>query len=40
VFEVHVVAEVNGVKRTFIGVISRSGQNASLLQCVRFYWEE
>jgi general secretion pathway protein K len=40
VFEVHVEAEINGVKRTFIGVVSRGGQNASQLQCVRFHWEE
>jgi general secretion pathway protein K len=40
VYEVHVVAEVNDVKRTFIGIVSRSSQNATQLQCVRFYWEE
>jgi general secretion pathway protein K len=38
VFEVHVDAEINGVKRTFVGVVSR-GQNANQLECVRFYWE-
>jgi type II secretory pathway component PulK len=40
VFEVHVEAEVNGVKRNFVGVVSRAGQNAAQLQCVRFHWEE
>jgi general secretion pathway protein K len=40
VFEVHVVAEVNNVKRNFIGILSRAPQNAGLIQCVRFYWEE
>jgi general secretion pathway protein K len=40
VFEVHVVAEVNNVKRTFIGIVSRATQNSSQIQCVRFYWEE
>ena len=39
VFEVHVDAEINGVKRTFTGIISR-GQNASQIQCVRFHWDE
>jgi general secretion pathway protein K len=39
VFDVHVVAEINGVKRTFIGIISR-GQNPTQIQCIRFYWEE
>ena len=40
VFEVHVDAEINGVKRTYIGVLSRAGQNASQIQCVRFHWED
>ena len=40
VFEVHVDAEINGVKRTFIGVLSRSGQNASQIMCTRFHWED
>jgi general secretion pathway protein K len=40
VFEVHVVAEINNVKRTFIGIVSRGGQNSAQIQCVRFYWEE
>ena len=39
VFEVHVEAEINGVKRTFIGVVARSPQNAAKLDCTRFYWE-
>ena len=40
VFEVHVDAEINGVKRAFIGVLSRSGQNAHRLDCVRFHWDD
>jgi len=40
VFEVHVEAEINGVKRNFVGVISRGGQNGTQFQCVRFHWEE
>jgi general secretion pathway protein K len=40
VFEVHVVAEINNVKRTFIGILSRPNANAGQVQCVRFYWEE
>ncbi len=40
VFEVHVEAEINGFKRNFVGVISRNGQNASQLICVRFHSEE
>jgi hypothetical protein len=40
VFEVHVEAEINGVKRHFVGVVSRGGQNASQIQCARFHWEE
>ncbi len=40
VFEVHVEAEINGVKRNFVGVVSRGGQNATQIQCVRFHWEE
>jgi hypothetical protein len=40
VFEVHVEAEINGVKRNFVGVLSRSTGNASLIQCIRFHWEE
>jgi hypothetical protein len=40
VFEVRVLAEINNVKRTFIGIVSRSGQNATQTQCIRFYWEE
>jgi hypothetical protein len=39
VFEVHVDAEINGYKRTFIGVISRAGASAQQVRCVRFYWE-
>jgi general secretion pathway protein K len=39
VFEVHVAAEINGVKRNFTGIVSRSGPNASQVTCVRFYWE-
>ena len=40
VFEVHVEAEINGVKRNFVGILSRSAGNASLIQCTRFHWEE
>jgi type II secretory pathway component PulK len=40
VFEVRVEAEINAVKRTFVGIVSRSGQNAGQFQCVRFYWED
>jgi len=39
-FEVHVEAEINGVKRRFVGVVFRSGQNASQIVCVRFHWED
>ena len=39
VFEVHVEAEINGVKRTFIGIAARSPQNPAKLDCTRFYWE-
>jgi general secretion pathway protein K len=37
VFLVDVVAEINNVKRNFVGVISRSGQNANQITCVRFH---
>ena len=40
VFEVHVEAEINGVKRTFVGLVSRMGQNPSQIQCTRFHWED
>jgi len=40
VFEVHVEAEINGVKRNFVGLLSRTGGNTSLIQCTRFHWEE
>ena len=40
VFEVHVEAEINGVKRNFVGLLSRNGGNTSLIVCTRFHWEE
>jgi hypothetical protein len=39
VFDVRVDAEINNYKRTFHGVVSRSGAGAAQLKCVRFYWE-
>jgi general secretion pathway protein K len=39
VFDVKVEAEINGYKRIFHGIVSRSGPNAQQLRCVRFYWE-
>ncbi len=39
VFDVRVDAEINNYKRTFHGIVSRSGNGASQLKCVRFYWE-
>jgi general secretion pathway protein K len=38
VFEVHVDAEINGYKRTFIGIVSRGGMSAQATKCVKFYW--
>jgi general secretion pathway protein K len=40
VFEVHVEAEINGVRRNFVGVVSRAGQGSTQLRCIRFHWEE
>jgi len=37
VFQVDVEAEINGVKRNFVGVISRGGQNGNQITCVRFH---
>jgi general secretion pathway protein K len=39
VFEVHVDAEINGVHRTFTGIVSRAPQNPSQITCVRFHWD-
>jgi general secretion pathway protein K len=39
-FEVHVDAEINGVKRSYIGVVSRGGQSASQIQCIHFHAED
>lgn len=39
VFEVKVQTEINGYKRTFDGIISRSGPSGGQIKCVRFYWE-
>ncbi len=39
VFDVRVDAEINSYKRTFHGIVSRSGAGAQSLKCVRFYWE-
>jgi hypothetical protein len=39
VFDVKVDAEINGYKRTFHGIVSRSGAGAQQIKCVRFYWE-
>jgi general secretion pathway protein K len=38
VFEVHVEAELNGYKRSFIGIVSRGGPGAQQFRCVKFYW--
>ena len=40
VFEVHVEAEINGVKRKFIGIVGRNPQNAGKFDCTRFYPDE
>jgi type II secretory pathway component PulK len=39
VFDVKVDAEINGYRRIFHGIVSRSGAGAQQLKCVRFYWE-
>ncbi len=39
VFDVRVDAEINNYKRTFHGIVSRSGNGGQKLVCVRFYWE-
>jgi type II secretory pathway component PulK len=39
VFDVTVDAEINGYHRTFHGIVSRAGNGAQQLKCVRFYWE-
>lgn len=39
VFDVQVQAEVNGVRRNFGGIVSRSGPSGNQIKCVRFYWE-
>jgi len=39
VFDVRVDAEINNYKRTFHGIVSRSGAGAQQLKCVKFYWE-
>jgi general secretion pathway protein K len=39
VFDVQVNAEINGYKRVFHGIVSRAGNNAQQIKCVKFYWE-
>jgi general secretion pathway protein K len=39
VFNVTVTAEINGYTRIFHAIVSRAGQGAQQLKCVRFYWE-
>jgi hypothetical protein len=39
VFDVKVDAEINNYKRTFHGIVSRSGNGGQKLVCVRFFWE-
>jgi hypothetical protein len=39
VFKVKVDAEINNYKRTFYGIVSRSGASGQQLKCVKFYWE-
>jgi hypothetical protein len=39
VFDVRVDAEINDYKRTFHGIVSRSGAGAAQLKCVTFFWE-
>jgi general secretion pathway protein K len=39
IFQVKVDAEINNYHRIFYGIVSRSGNGAQQLKCVRFYWE-
>jgi hypothetical protein len=39
VFKVQVNAEINGYKRTFYGIVSRTGNGGQALKCIKFYWE-
>jgi general secretion pathway protein K len=39
VFEVRVDAEINGYKRSFYGIVSRTGAQGQQLKCVKFYWD-
>jgi hypothetical protein len=39
VFEVKVDAEINGYKRAYYGIVSRTGASGQQIKCVKFYWE-
>ncbi len=39
VFQVKVDAEINDYKRTFYGIVSRTGGGGQQIKCVKFYWE-
>jgi general secretion pathway protein K len=39
VFLVQVDAEINGVKRTYTGIVSRAAGNSGQVTCVRFHWD-
>lgn len=39
VFEVRVDAEINGYKRKFYGIVSRTGGTGQQIKCVKFYWD-
>lgn len=38
VFQVEVDADINGYKRTFYGIVSRTAGTGGALRCVKFYW--
>jgi type II secretory pathway component PulK len=39
VFEVKVEAQINDYKKTFYGIVSRTGAGGQQIRCVKFYWE-
>lgn len=39
VFQVKVDAEIGDYKRTFYGIVSRTGGGGQQIRCVKFYWE-
>jgi hypothetical protein len=39
IFQVRVDAEINQHTNTYYGIISRSGNGAQQLKCVKFYWQ-